>query len=99
MKSTGIVRRTDNLGRLVIPKEIRKNFGIDAHHDIEIYVEGQTIIVCKVQNKCVFCDVDEGLQAFSGKLVCSACSANIRQTPDILQRIVHDVGNNIPIQK
>jgi len=79
MKSTGIVRRIDKLGRLVIPKEIRKIFGIDALQGMEIHVEGQRIIISKHQNKCVFCDGTESLVPFSGKLVCCACSGRIGQ--------------------
>jgi len=80
MKSTGIVRKIDSLGRLVIPKEIRRIFDIDAQQGMEIHVEGHRIIISKHQNKCVFCDETDRLLPFNGKLVCCLCSGRIGQT-------------------
>jgi len=80
MRSTGIVRRVDNLGRLVIPKEIRKIFGIDAQQGMAIYVDGQSIIISKHQDRCVICDCKDELTAFGSKLVCSDCVSQIGQT-------------------
>jgi len=55
MKNTGIVRKVDELGRVVIPKELRNTLGINERDPLEIYVEGHKIILQKYQNRCVFC--------------------------------------------
>ena len=55
MKSTGIVRRVDELGRVVIPIEIRNQFNIDEKDPIEIYVDGSSIILKKFEQNCIFC--------------------------------------------
>jgi len=81
MKSTGIVRRVDNLGRLVIPKEIRKVFGIDSQQGMEIFTDGQSIIISKHHHSCIFCDGSEGLAPIKGKYICRLCSGQIGQPP------------------
>jgi len=80
MKSTGIVRKVDNLGRLVIPKEIRKTFGIDSQQGMEIFVEGQNIIIRQHLHKCVLCGSSDGLLPFNGKYVCRSCKGLIEQS-------------------
>ena len=79
MKSTGIVRKIDNLGRLVIPKELRRIFGLDAQQGMEIYVDGESIIISKHQDKCVICDCKEGLAIFGSKLICHGCISRLGQ--------------------
>lgn len=74
MKSTGIVRKVDELGRIVIPKEMRKKFGIDVKDDIEIYVEDDKIILQKYEPSCVFCRNSDGIFEFRGKNVCPECA-------------------------
>lgn len=74
MKSTGIVRKVDELGRIVIPKEIRKKFGINVKDDIEIYVEDDRIILKKYEPSCVFCHNSDGIFEFHGKNVCPECA-------------------------
>ena len=54
MKSTGIIRKIDDLGRVVLPIELRRNMGIDERDPIEIYVEGDMIILKKFQPSCIF---------------------------------------------
>ena len=73
MKSTGIVRNIDELGRLVIPKEMRKKMGIGESSPVEIFVENDRIIVSKYQDSCIFCGGDSNLGNFKGKRVCAAC--------------------------
>jgi len=80
MKSTGIVRKVDNLGRLVIPKEIRRIFGIDSQQGMEIHVEGSRIIINKYHHKCVLCDCTEGLSPINDKLICRSCTGQISQS-------------------
>jgi transcriptional pleiotropic regulator of transition state genes len=75
MKDTGIVRHIDDLGRIVIPIEIRKRFGIRKKDPLEIFVKGDRIILSKPQETCVFCDRTRELSEFSGRQVCSTCRA------------------------
>lgn len=71
--STGIVRRVDELGRIVIPKEMRKSLGIDQKDPIEIAIDGSSIILKKYENRCVFCGTIKPSIQYNGKLVCSKC--------------------------
>jgi len=77
MKSTGIVRKVDELGRVVIPIEIRNKFDIMEKDPIEIYVEGSSIILKKFEPNCIFCGSSKGLVEYKDKLICSKCSEKI----------------------
>ena len=77
MKSTGIVRNIDELGRLVIPKEMRKKMGIGESSPVEIFVENERIIVTKYQDSCIFCGGASELRDFKGKRVCLDCAKEI----------------------
>lgn len=83
MKSTGIVRRVDELGRVVIPIEIRNKFGISEKDPIEIYVEGSNIILKKHENSCVFCGNTKNLYEFKGKLLCAKCADQISEENEV----------------
>lgn len=78
MKSTGIVRPIDMLGRIVIPIEIRRNLDIEEKDLVEIYTDADTIVLKKHAGTCVFCGADEGLSDFKGKLVCDKCKSELR---------------------
>ena len=73
MKSTGIVRKIDALGRIVLPIELRKHMEIATGDDIEIFVEGSTIVLEKYSPSCLFCGSKETLTEYCGKNVCAAC--------------------------
>jgi transcriptional pleiotropic regulator of transition state genes len=77
MKSTGIVRRVDELGRVVIPIELRNKFGIAEKDPIEIYVDGSSIILKKYEPNCVFCGSSKKLMDYKGKLICNKCAKQI----------------------
>ena len=77
MKSTGIIRRVDELGRVVIPMELRNKFEIAEKDQIEIYVEGSNIILKKYEPNCIFCGNSKNLIAFKDKLVCPKCAEKI----------------------
>ncbi len=77
MKSTGIVRRVDELGRVVIPIEIRNQFNIIEKDPIEIYVDGSSIVLKKFEPNCIFCGSTENLYNFNDKLICENCSKKI----------------------
>lgn len=73
MKSTGIVRKVDELGRIVLPIEMRRTLDIAEKDALEIYVEGENIILRKFQNACVFCGSSHALTNFKGHCVCAEC--------------------------
>lgn len=73
MKSTGVVRKLDNLGRVVIPIELRKTMGIDIKDTLEIYTEGDEIILKKYQPGCIFCGNARNVSYYKGKMVCANC--------------------------
>lgn len=77
MKSTGVIRRVDELGRVVIPIEIRSQFGISEKDPMEIYVDGSSIVLKKYEPNCVFCGSSKKLVEFEGKLICKKCANNI----------------------
>ncbi len=73
MKSTGIVRKVDSLGRMVIPIELRRTLEIETKDPLEIYVENDKIILQKYEPACTFCDNTEDTKDFKGKIICSDC--------------------------
>ena len=73
MKSIGIVRKMDDLGRIVIPKEVRRTFQIDNDDPIEIFTDGNTIIFKKFSAVCIFCGSKERLELFKDKSICPEC--------------------------
>ena len=77
MKSTGIVRKVDELGRVVIPIEIRNKFDIAEKDPIEIYVDGSSIILKKYEPNCIFYGNSKNLIAYKDKLVCSKCAQKL----------------------
>lgn len=77
LKSTGIVRRVDELGRVVIPIELRNKFGIFEKDPIEIYVDGSSIILKKYEPNCIFCNNSKKLINYNDKLVCEKCAAKL----------------------
>ena len=78
MKSTGIVRNIDELGRLVIPKEMRKKLVIANTDPVEFFVEEDKIIVKKYLPVCHFCGAIEDVREFKGKNICAACIEQIK---------------------
>jgi len=75
MKSTGIVRKVDELGRVVLPIELRRTLNIAEKDALEIYVDGATIILKKYEPACIFCDNAKDIKVFKGKNICSDCLA------------------------
>lgn len=79
MKSTGIVRRVDELGRIVLPIELRRTLDIEIKDPLEIYVDGNTIILKKYEPSCVFCGNAKDIITFNGKNVCPNCINKIKE--------------------
>lgn len=75
MKSTGIVRKVDELGRVVIPIELRRTLGIEEKDALEIYVDNEKIILKKYEPACIFCGNAADVQHYRGRLVCRECAA------------------------
>lgn len=73
MKSTGIVRKVDELGRIVLPIELRRMLDIAERDELEIYMENDRIILQKYEPSCVFCASSQGLVDHKGKKVCPDC--------------------------
>lgn len=73
LKSTGVVRKVDELGRIVIPIELRRTMGIEEKDALEIYVDSEKIILKKYEPACVFCGNAEDVQNYKGKNVCKLC--------------------------
>jgi len=73
MKSTGIVRKVDELGRVVIPIELRRTLNIDIKDALEIFVEGESIILKKYEPSCIFCGQARNTISFKNKLICNDC--------------------------
>lgn len=79
MKSTGIVRKIDELGRLVIPKELRRILDLNEKDPVEIFTDGDQIILRKYSPSCIFCDESQDVIEFKGKKVCKKCLEGLRK--------------------
>ena len=77
MKSTGIVRKVDELGRVVIPIELRRTLDIAEKDALEIYVDADKIILKKYESACVFCGSADNVINYKNKNVCQACLAEM----------------------
>ncbi len=77
MKSTGIIRRLDELGRIVIPKEMRDKLDITVGTPLEIHIEGDAIVIRRDVETCVFCGGFDNITEFKGKKVCAACRGEL----------------------
>ena len=73
MKSTGVVRKIDELGRIVLPIELRRTFELNEKDSVEIYTEDDMIILKKLQRTCVFCGSNEDITEYKGKSICARC--------------------------
>ncbi len=77
MKSTGIVRKLDDLGRVVLPIELRRTLSLEVGDGVEIFTENDAIVLRKHVQSCVFCGGDKKLREYSNKLLCSQCRKKI----------------------
>lgn len=78
MKSTGIVRKVDELGRIVLPIELRRTLDINLKDSLEIYVDEDKVILKKYTPACIFCGEADKIVDYKGKNVCSKCLADIK---------------------
>lgn len=82
MKSTGIIRRVDELGRVVLPIEIRRILDIEERDPLEIFLDEDRIVLRKLQPTCIFCGAEEDLQEYRSKRICRACLESINAQSD-----------------
>ncbi len=79
MKTTGIIRQLDTLGRIVLPIELRRTIGISPKDMIEIFVEGSSVILRKYEPDCLFCGGSRDLTPYKDKMICTRCLTELRQ--------------------
>ena len=77
MKAIGIVRKVDELGRIVIPKELRRTLNIEEGDPLEIFVDGEEVVLRKYEPRCVFCGNAKYVVEFKDKKVCTNCIKDI----------------------
>lgn len=80
MKNSGIIRHVDELGRVVIPIELRRKFGIEEKEPLEISVNGSYIILQKFEPNCIFCGSSKKLSEYKNKLICQKCLQQIERS-------------------
>lgn len=78
MKATGIVRKVDELGRIVLPIELRRTLDIAEKDPLEIYVDGTAIVLKKYQPSCIFCGESKKVVEFKDKNICQKCLRELR---------------------
>ena len=79
MKATGIVRPVDPLGRVVIPVELRRTLGIKTDDSLEVFVDGDYIMLKKYEPACIFCGNAKDVVSVHGKTVCKDCLAEMKK--------------------
>ena len=79
VKSTGIIRKVDELGRIVLPIEIRRTLDIAERDELEIFMDGDQIVLQKFEPSCVFCGSSRGLVTYQGKNICRDCIRKLGQ--------------------
>lgn len=78
MKSTGIVRKVDELGRIVIPIELRRHLDIEVKDSLEIFVDSGHIILKKYEPSCIFCGQAKDVETYKDKKICPSCREDLR---------------------
>lgn len=79
MKATGFVKQIDDMGRIVIPKEIKKKMDLENRDYLEIFANGDEIILKKYQPGCIFCGEVDNVRSFKNKLICPECLAKLTE--------------------
>ena len=87
MKSTGVVRKIDELGRIVLPSELRRVFGIREGDELEISVNGEQVILQKRQDLCLFCGAESPTIEYRERRVCENCAGELGQRSNVAVRI------------
>lgn len=82
MKTSGIIRKVDELGRVVLPIELRRTLGIEERDCLEISLEEDRIILRKLESSCVFCGAENDLLEHRGKYICAECLKEMNDQED-----------------
>ena len=90
MKSTGVVRKIDELGRIVLPSELRRVFGIREGDELAISVDGERVILEKRQDVCIFCSAEQPAIDFQGRSVCEICAGELGKQGRIEVKLPED---------
>jgi AbrB family transcriptional regulator, transcriptional pleiotropic regulator of transition state genes len=90
MKSTGVVRKIDELGRIVLPSEIRRVFGIREGDELDISVDGERVILQKRQDVCLFCGAENPTVVYRERRVCENCAGEVGKMGRIEVRLPED---------
>ncbi len=85
IKSTGIIRKVDPLGRIVLPVELRNKLGVKEKDPIEILVDGSSVILRKYNPNCIFCGNSKDLYEYNDKLICEKCKSKISELKKSIQ--------------
>ena len=80
MIATGIVRKIDELGRVTLPSELRKTLDIDVKDGLEIFIEGNTIVLKKYEPSCIFCGNARNVINYKEKNICLECLDELKLT-------------------
>ena len=82
MKPAGFLCKIDKLGRIVIPKPLRKKYDLDIEDTVELFTEPDGIVLKKYGMSCIFCSNSDNLTEFKGKTICSDCLEQIKKSSD-----------------
>lgn len=80
MRSAGVVRKVDQLGRIVLPKSLRKRYEMNEGDPVEILVQGDRIYLERYYPRCLFCGSTEDVTAFKERHICAACMADMARS-------------------
>lgn len=78
MKSTGFIKKIDGLGRIVIPKSVRKTLGVEHYDNLQFFVEGDSVVLKKYGTSCIFCGSENDTITFHEKCVCKYCIKELK---------------------
>lgn len=79
MKDTGVIRKIDPLGRLVIPKEIRKELAMDVNEKVHFFIDGDKVFIKKYESACIFCGSEKDVMNFMDRNLCFECAKKIKK--------------------
>lgn len=82
VKTVGIPRKVDHLGRIVVPVEFRRLLGIHEGDELEVTMDGDTVVMRRVEPACVFCDAPRGLTSVRDRWVCASCAVEVAGSHD-----------------
>jgi len=79
MKATGMTRQVDELGRFVLPIEIRRTLGIKVKDTLEIFIDEDRIVLKKYEPACIFCNSADNVVLYEGKRICGECLSKLKK--------------------